>query len=50
MNDDDFKTLYTEACIACEGVNGHLSKRAVNLLLQLVNALREEIKEIRKHG
>ena len=50
MTDDEFKLIYNDACTTVESCNGRHTQRAINLLLQLVNALRQDLKEMRKDG
>jgi hypothetical protein len=46
MDDIEFLRTYNSACDAAEQMDDASGKRAVQLLLQLVNSLREQIEDM----
>jgi len=46
MDEIEFRTAYNEACNAAEMIAAPETKHAILLVLQLVNAQREQIEEL----
>jgi hypothetical protein len=46
MDEIEFKSAYNDACNATDKISAPETKTAMYLVLQLVNALREQIEEL----